>query len=153
MKNHKILNNIPEDWTEVSQEELEGLGLVKSEDFKLIGSFFTNGQIIFFHEYPEIPNFLEELKEAYLDLFIHDKTSSKRDVTNSVFVEMGEFKDQKFLFYISNVEGGHKLSMQIFCQNEDGNFGVVTAIDYDKSLSFDKLTKIPHVNQILNLFI
>ncbi len=152
MKSYSFLSKIPKNWLEVSREELEGLGVFENEEYKLIGAYFANEQIIFFHEYPEIPDFLDELKEAYLDLFIHDKTSQKSEVMDSVLVELGEFNGQKFLFYVSNIEGGNKLSLQIFCQVENKNFGVVTAIDFEKSLNFEKITNISHVNQILKLF-
>lgn len=153
MQNYEFLNKIPDNWQKVDGEELEKLGLIKSEEFIFLGAFYSNEQIIFFHQYPEIPNFLETLKEAYLNLFIYDKTSQKNGVSSSVFVELGEFKEHKFLFYVSDVENNLKLSLQIFCQTEYGNFGVITAIDFDKSLSFEKIVKIPLVNQIISLFV
>ena len=52
MQNYEFLNKIPDNWQKVDGEELEKLGLIKSEEFIFLGAFYSNEQINFFHQYP-----------------------------------------------------------------------------------------------------
>lgn len=153
MDKKTFLAKIPKEWNALSKKELDDFGYIKSEDFELLGAFVKDQQIIFFNKYPFMQNFLHELKEAFLDVLIYDKSGKNKSVSDAILVEMGEFNGQNFLFNVSKIADVPKLSLQIFCEFENQNYGVVTAIDYEQNLSFKKLTEMPTIKQILSVFV
>lgn len=140
-----ILKNIPNSWTQLSNEQIKNAGLVQSSDYELVGAFKIDKYILSINKISNVPDFLID----FIDFFENSK-NMKNSPLKPIDLKMISHNEKEFLLCVFE-SNQNTLNVQIFHQNNDDVFSFVFGIENLGEFVFEKIEQNKVVQDVLNL--
>lgn len=154
---NKIMSKIPSDWTVIPKEEYALRKVYVSDAYQIIEAYDVKGQLLVINHYPDVEGFITAYDEQFKEIkeVIKGKDWKQISVLNPLKNAYLKNKPNEKLyicvFETYNVD--EKVTVQIFCQDENHTIGVSTFINKnDKEDVLTTVKKDATINLILSFF-